>query len=215
MTASNNAPLLAEPYKSRLDALMGGGGRKMLGIVGPPGCGKSTLAQALLEVVGSPAVVVPMDGYHLANVELARLGRAARKGAEDTFDSAGYVALLRRLKARHADEIVYAPQFRRDIDEPVANAIAVFPETSLVITEGNYLLLSHGHWAAIRSLLDEIWYVEVDPVIRRARLVKRHMHFGRSLAAATDWVTVTDEPNAVRIEASKSRADVLFEWEKE
>ena len=206
---------IAETYKDRLNALRNGGGRKILGIVGPPGCGKSTLAAALLELLGDDAVAVPMDGYHLANVELARLGRAGRKGAEDTFDSAGYVSLLRRLKEQQANEIVYAPEFRREIEEPIANAIPVFPETQLVITEGNYLLLDHGHWAGVSELLDEIWYVDIDHSVRRERLVKRHMHFGRSQNAAEDWVANTDEPNAVRIEATKHRADVLFNWEGE
>ena len=206
---------IAETYKDRLNALRNGGGRKILGIVGPPGCGKSTLAAALLDLLGDDAVAVPMDGYHLANVELARLGRAGRKGAEDTFDSAGYVSLLRRLKGQQTNEIVYAPEFRREIEEPIANAIPVFPETQLVITEGNYLLLDHGHWAGISELLDEIWYVDIDHSVRRERLVRRHMHFGRSQSAAEDWVANTDEPNAVRIEATKHRADVLFNWEGE
>ena len=206
---------IAETYKDRINALRNGGGRKILGIVGPPGCGKSTLAAALLELLGDDAVAVPMDGYHLANVELARPGRAGRKGAEDTFDSAGYVSLLRRLKEQQANEIVYAPEFRREIEEPIANAIPVFPDTQLVITEGNYLLLDHGHWAGVSELLDEIWYVDIDHSVRRERLVKRHMHFGRSQSAAEDWVANTDEPNAVRIEATKHRADVLFNWEGE
>lgn len=214
MSAAKGATI-AETYKARLNALKNGGGRKILGIVGPPGCGKSTLAAALLEFLGDDAVAVPMDGYHLANVELARLGRAGRKGAEDTFDSAGYVSLLRRLKNQQANEIVYAPEFRREIEEPIANAIPVFPKTQLVITEGNYLLLDHGHWAGVSDLLDEIWYVDIDHSVRRERLVKRHMHFGRSQSAAEDWVANTDEPNAVRIEATKHRADVLFNWEGE
>ena len=214
MSAAKSATI-AETYKDRINALKNGGGRKILGIVGPPGCGKSTLAAALLELLGDDAVAVPMDGYHLANVELARLGRAGRKGAEDTFDSAGYVSLLRRLKEQQANEIVYAPEFRREIEEPIANAIPVFPETQLVITEGNYLLLDHGHWASVSDLLDEIWYVDIDHSVRRERLVKRHLHFGRSQSAAEDWVANTDEPNAVRIEATKHRADVLFNWEGE
>ena len=135
-------PIIREHYRARLDALLQEGRRKILGLVGPPGCGKSTIAAALLELLGERAVAVPMDGYHLANVELARLGRAQRKGAEDTFDSAGYVSLLRRLRTQSADEVVYAPEFRREIEEPIANAIPVFPQTPLVVTEGNLLLES-------------------------------------------------------------------------
>lgn len=213
--SSAKETMIAETYKDRLNALRKGGGRKILGIVGPPGCGKSTLAAILIEWLGDAAVVVPMDGYHLANVELARLGRSRRKGAEDTFDSAGYVALLRRLKNQKSNEIVYAPEFRREIEEPIANAIPVFPETALIITEGNYLLLDHGHWVGVSELLDEIWYVDVDHAVRHDRLVKRHMHFGRSQSEAEDWISTIDEPNAVRIEATKHRADVLFSWEGE
>jgi len=204
---------LPQKYKDRIDGLLADGGRKMLGIVGPPGCGKSTLVEVILDHLGNRGVNVPMDGYHLANIELARLGRAARKGAEDTFDSAGYVALLRRLRCQSADEIVYAPEFRREIEEPIANAIPIHPDTPLVITEGNYLLLERGHWAKVRELLDEIWYVDVDHDLRRERLEGRHMRFGRSPEAARDWVRDTDEPNAVLIESTKARADLLFRWE--
>ena len=211
--SSANDVTIAKVYQDRIDALMHGGGRRILGLVGSPGCGKSTLAAALLRMLGSDAVAVPMDGYHLANVELARLGRAGRKGAEDTFDSAGYVALLRRLRDQPAGEIVYAPEFRREIEEPIANAIPVFPETRLVITEGNYLLLDHGHWAGVRELLDEVWYVDVDRAVRQERLIKRHMLFGRSRREAEEWVANTDEPNAVRIEATKGRADFVFDWD--
>jgi len=127
--------------RARLEALLADGRRKLLGLVGAPGSGKSTVAQALLDALPGRAQVVPMDGFHLANAELRRLGRAGRKGAPDTFDSAGYVALLRRLRTQPAGETVYAPEFRRDIEEPVAGAIGVRPDTPLVITEGNYLLL--------------------------------------------------------------------------
>lgn len=200
-------------YQDRLNTLLASGQRKILGIVGPPGCGKSTLAQAVGEKCGERAVVVPMDGFHLANVELTRLGRAGRKGAEDTFDSAGYVALLRRLREQPRDEIIYAPEFRREIEEPIANAIAIEPGQTLVITEGNYLLLEHGHWAKVRALLDEVWYVVVDPALRLKRLIERHERFGRSPQAARDWVATTDEPNARLIEATQSRADVLLDWD--
>ena len=191
---------------SRINALMAGGQRRLLGLVGAPGSGKSTLAQALLQALPGRAQIVPMDGFHLANIELRRLGRADRKGAPDTFDSAGYVALLRRLREQREDEIVYAPEFRREIEEPIAGAIPVLPETRLVITEGNYLLLDDGPWAGAASLLDEVWYVDVDDASRLERLVRRHEQFGRTRAAALAWVQQTDEPNARRIAATRGRA---------
>jgi len=192
--------------RARLEALLAGGGRKLLGLVGAPGSGKSTVAQALLDALPGRAQVVPMDGFHLANAELGRLGRAGRTGAPDTFDSAGYVALLRRLRNQPAGEVVYAPEFRREIEEPVAGAIAVRPETPLVITEGNYLLLEEGPWAGVAPLLDEVWYVEVDDGLRIERLLRRHQQFGRSPEAARAWVAQTDEPNAARIAATRARA---------
>lgn len=191
---------------ARIDALLAGGQRRLLGLVGAPGSGKSTLAQALLQALPGRAQVVPMDGFHLANIELRRLGRADRKGAPDTFDGAGYVALLRRLREQREGEIVYAPEFRREIEEPIAGAIAVLPETRLVITEGNYLLLDDGPWAGAASLLDEVWYVDVDDALRHERLVRRHEQFGRSRAEALAWVAQTDEPNARRIAATRGRA---------
>lgn len=200
-------------YLARIDALLASGQRKLLGIVGPPGSGKSTLAQEIQRLYPEQSIVVPMDGYHLANSELARLGKAARKGAEDTFDSAGFAAIILRLKTQPSDETIYAPEFRREIEEPIANAIPIQPQNQLIIVEGNYLLLNTGHWAKLHSLLDETWYVDVDHALRESRLIKRHMQFGRSEAAAIEWAHNTDGPNAKLIEASKDRADVLFSWE--
>jgi pantothenate kinase len=151
-----------------------------------------------------------MDGFHLANSELERLDRRGRKGAEDTFDSAGYVALLKRLRDQRAGEIVYAPEFRREADESIGSAIPVFPEQPLVVTEGNYLLLDSGHWSGVHPLLDDVWYVDIDPEVRRTRLVARHMRFGRSERDARDWAALTDEPNAVLIAAKRARADLVL-----
>ncbi|OZG71571.1 nucleoside/nucleotide kinase family protein [Hahella sp. CCB-MM4] len=201
--------MIAKEYQDRIAEMLAGGQRKLLGIVGPPGSGKSTISQAILELAGALAVVVPMDGFHLANAELVRLGRASRKGAEDTFDSAGFVALLQRIRCQKSSEIIYAPEFRREIEEPIANAIPIVSDKRLVIVEGNYLLLESGPWRDVRGLLDEVWYVEVDHEVRRGRLIQRHMQFGRSEDEAKAWVASTDEPNAVLIESTKSRADVL------
>ncbi len=209
-----DSPLPDLPASARIRAneLIQRSGRALLGLVGPPGSGKSTLAAALQAEFASVAQVVPMDGFHLANVELERLGRRARKGAPDTFDAAGYVALLRRLLVQADDEIVYAPEFRREIEEPIANAIPVHARTQLVITEGNYLLLDEGSWARVRELLDEIWYVDVDDEVRLHRLTRRHEQFGRSAEEAAAWVAGTDEPNARLIEASRARASFVFKW---
>lgn len=171
------------------------------------------MALTLQQAFANVSQVVPMDGYHLANVELQRLGRTDRKGAPDTFDSAGYAAMLRRLRAQQHGEIVYAPEFRREIEEPVAGAIAVAPQTRLVITEGNYLLLDSGHWAGVAGLLDEVWYVDVDDGLRTSRLTRRHEEYGRSREDALAWVSRTDEPNARLIETTKPRAHRLFRWD--
>jgi pantothenate kinase len=213
-SAASPASLPAVPASclDHLRGLLAGGQRRVIGLVGAPGAGKSTLAQALHLALPEISQVVPMDGFHLANVELARLGRAGRKGAPDTFDSAGYVSLLRRLRDQAADEIVYAPEFRREIEEPIANAIPVHPQTRLVITEGNYLLLDSGHWAKVEGLLDEVWYVDVDNGLRNDRLVERHVQFGRARDAALAWVAGTDEPNARLIEATRARAHRVFRW---
>ena len=179
--------------------------RRLIGITGSPGAGKSTYAARLAEHLSPAAIVVPMDGFHLAGRELDRLGRADRKGAPDTFDVDGYVDLLARLRC--TSSTVYAPEFRRDIEEPIAGAIAVEAHHTTVITEGNYLLLEAGGWERVRSLLDECWYVECDEVERVARLVERHVAHGRSPDAARRWVEHTDEPNARLIEATRPRAD--------
>lgn len=183
------------------------GPRRLLGVAGPPGAGKSTLASLMAEALGERAQAVPMDGYHLAQVELERLGRAQRKGAPDTFDAAGYAALLQRLRQQREDETVYAPDFRRAIEEPVAGALPVFARTPLVITEGNYLLLDDDPaWAPVAALLDEVWYLDVPAGLRLERLAARHMQFGRTREQALAWIAQTDEPNARRIEASAHRA---------
>jgi pantothenate kinase len=200
-------PTLPSGCLERALALLASGQRRILGIAAPPGAGKSTLALALQRTLGAQAQVVPMDGYHLANSELQRLGRSQRKGAADTFDAAGYLNLLKRIKAQQADETIYAPEYRREVEEGIAGAIAIAASTALIITEGNYLLMEHGPWGALKSVMDEVWYLDIDSEVRQKRLVERHMRFGRSEQAARDWVHQTDEPNALQIEGTRHRAD--------
>ena len=186
--------------------MLAAGGRVMLGITGAPGAGKSTLAARLAGRSGDVAVAVPMDGFHLANSELIRLGRRDSKGAPDTFDAAGYVALLRRLRHPVHGERIYAPAFHREIEEAVAGSIGVSNTVRLVITEGNYLLLD-GAWRDVRPLLDETWFVEGDEMRRREWLLARHIAYGKTPEQAREWIEATDEPNAVLIRACRNKAD--------
>ena len=199
---------LPDLCRQRITDLLASGRRRLLGIAAAPGAGKSTLAQAIATQFGDAVQVVPMDGFHLANSALLRLGRRGRKGAPDTFDAAGYLNLLRRLKAQSADEVVYAPDYRREVEEAIAGAIAIFPATPLIVTEGNYLLLEEAPWNQLPGVLDEIWYLDVPEDLRYARLLARHIRFGRSEQQARDWIASTDEPNAVRIASCRHRADL-------
>jgi pantothenate kinase len=213
MSEANLAALPPE-CASRVSKLLARGERCILGIVGPPGAGKSTLSAALLAAFGTAVQLVPMDGFHLANSELNRLGRRSRKGAPDTFDATGYVNLLDRIKSqRPGDEMIYAPEYRREVEEGIAGAIAVQGNTSLIVTEGNYLLLDDLPWNRLREVVDEFWYVDVPDQLRRARLVARHMQFGRSKQQAHDWVATTDEPNALRIAQTRELADLQVAWD--
>ncbi|MFV2121772.1 nucleoside/nucleotide kinase family protein [Streptomyces sp. Act-28] len=185
------------------------GTRRLLGLAGAPGVGKSTLAARLVDRLGGLAVLVPMDGFHLARAELDRLGRTGRKGAPDTFDAAGYVALLVRLRAAEPGVTVYAPAFDRALEEPVAGSVPVPPDVPLVVTEGNYLVHDDPAWAPVRALLDEVWYLEADDGPRTRRLVERHVRYGRGRADAERWVRDSDEANARLIAPGRARADLL------
>ncbi|WFE62205.1 nucleoside/nucleotide kinase family protein [Micromonospora sp. WMMD714] len=194
---------------ARARSLADAGPRQLLGIAGAPGAGKSTLAERVVAAVGPTARLVPMDGFHLAQAELVRLGRADRKGAVDTFDANGYVSLLRRLH-RLEPTAVYAPLFRRDLEEPVAGAVEVPPSVRLVVTEGNYLLLDDPPWDEVRSLLHEAWFLDLDVELRLRRLVARHVAYGRSPEAAQAWAYGSDEANAALVAGTADRADLVI-----
>ncbi len=200
--------LPVEELLARARTLADAGPRQLLGITGAPGVGKSTLAAQVVAALGPVARLVPMDGFHLAQAELHRLGRAARKGAVDTFDANGYVSLLRRLKRKEPTS-VWAPEFRRDLEEPIAGAIEVPPEVRLVVTEGNYLLVPQWPWDEVRSLLHEAWFLDLDAELRHRRLVDRHVAYGRSTEEAQAWALGSDEVNAALVTGTADRADLV------
>jgi pantothenate kinase len=184
--------------------------RVVIGIAGAPGSGKTTLATALVAGLGGFPIAahVPMDGFHLADVELARLARADRKGAPDTFDPAGYAALLHRIGA---GEPVWAPSFERTLEQPIAQSIAVVAETRVVVSEGNYLLLPDAPWPAVRAEFDEVWFCREDNDERVRRLIDRHVQFGKAPHEAREWVLRSDERNAALVAASADNADLVID----
>jgi len=187
------------------------GSRAILGIAGSPGAGKSTLVDLLVTRIRAAegddwVAYVPMDGFHLADAQLDRIGARGRKGAPDTFDVAGYAHLLERVK-REVDEPVYVPGFDRTLEQPVAAALVVLPSARLVITEGNYLLLDDPDWARARHAMDAVWFVTSDESKRIARLIARHIEFGKTPDEARAWVETTDQRNAELVAGTAGKAD--------
>ena len=184
--------------------------RTFLGVTGAPGAGKSTLAEALVAALGDDAVLVGMDGFHLRDDELARLGRFERKGAIDTFDVAGFAHLLQRLRDR-TDAVVYVPVFDRGLEESIGSAVPVPARVPLVVTEGSYLLADGDDWAAVRGMLDECWYVDPGEDVRLERLVARHERFGRSPEEAWARSTGSDGRNAELVRSTRPRATMIVQ----
>ena len=190
--------------------------RLLLGIVGYPGAGKSTLAEALVRQVNlrstrESAVVVPMDGYHYSNEKLTDMGLLPLKGIPSTFDAASFVALLKEIRANRSS--VFAPRFDRSIEASIENAIEVKPEDRLIVVEGNYLLLNEEPWLRIREILDEVWFIDTTFDVINPRLIARHRDGGKDLDAARKKVDSTDMPNARIIENTKKFADRLVSFE--
>lgn len=184
-------------------------GRVIIGIAGKPGAGKSTLVEFLARnYPNDDCAVVPMDGFHLSNLVLKSLSRDGRKGAPDTFDTQGFISLLRRI--RDEKEVsIYFPIFDRSIEESISAQGVIKPQTRLIITEGNYLLLDSFGWADVKPLLDESWFLEIDDHIRLERLIARHESFGKDSEAARTWAQGSDERNAEKVFSTRLAADVI------
>ncbi|MEU3020460.1 nucleoside/nucleotide kinase family protein [Nocardiopsis sp. NPDC007018] len=187
----------------------GGRARVILGLTGAPAAGKSTLARYLVHAVDEragkgTAGYLPMDGFHLSNAQLDRLGRRNRKGAPDTFDAHGYLAMARRLLAE-TDTPVYVPDYDRRLHEPIAAQHVIEPGTRLIVTEGNYLASDEPPWDGARGLFAQLWYVETEDRVRERRLRRRQMAGGANADDARDWVERSDRPNGELVKGMRER----------
>jgi pantothenate kinase len=193
----------------------------VIGVVGAPGAGKTTLVESLISGLNNAIpdpehqhyAHVPMDGFHLSDQELTRLGLLDRKGAPETFDVHGYAATLHRLRSPRT-AVVYAPGFERTIEQPIAGVIPVYPSATTILTEGNYLLLDRPEWQQVRDQCTEIWYCEQQNELRIERLIQRHIQFGKTPAEAESWVHTVDEKNAQLIQSARANADLVVTLEE-
>jgi pantothenate kinase len=207
--------LLLDRVALLADAAAQDGRRRVLGVAGPPGAGKTTLVEALLTASASDRRLagrlahVPMDGFHLANAALEELGRRDRKGAPDTFDTCSYAAVLAAVRDSPR-RVVTAPAFDHAVGEPAVDVLAVPVAADVVVTEGNYLLLDEPEWQPVRATLDEVWFCALADDVRRARLVERHVESGREPDDAKAWVERSDEANARLVTATAAGADLVL-----
>lgn len=190
--------------------LQGPNPRSIIGIVGKPGAGKSTVVSEIEKRFDSSQVsVIPMDGYHLSNEELISLDRRDRKGAPDTFDTQAFIELLSIVK-NNAESEQRFPVFHREIEASIENEGSVPSGVKVIVVEGNYLFSEEHNWQGVFPLLDHTWFIEIDDEVRIERLIARHIRFGKTKEDAENWSKGSDEANARFIAKTASKAKNLI-----
>lgn len=199
--------LLFEQIQTLLDSQSA---RSLIGIVGKPGAGKSTVVEEIEKRYKPNEVsIIPMDGFHLSNEELIKLGRRDRKGAPDTFDVEGFISLIKKVKHEPQDNHKF-PIFHREIEASVENEGLVPKESKVVVIEGNYLFSEDHNWSGVFPLLDHTWFIEIDDEVRIERLIARHIRYGKTPEEAENWSRGSDETNARFIELTAHRASNII-----
>jgi pantothenate kinase len=194
-----------------IESALKGNKRVLLGIIGEPGAGKSTLVEEIkAKFPTNELAVLPMDGFHLSNKVLIENGIRHLKGAPQTFDSRGFVALLNRVR-NVVDQNIYIPVFHREIEESIANEGVITPEVKVVIVEGNYLLYPELGWGGVQELLDSSYFINISQEVRLERLIARHEKYGKTPEEAREWSLGSDEANAELIRSTKGRATNIIE----
>ncbi len=189
--------------------------RFIVAIAGPPGAGKSTLADALhgeLTRRGEKAEVLPMDGFHMDNGILQARGLLARKGAPETFDVRGFSDIVAAV--RKADQEVLVPVFDRSREIAIASARAIAPDTRFILAEGNYLLLNEEPWVRLKSSYDLSIFVGPSVEVLEQRLRDRWVGYGLDEAGIQAKLYENDLPNGKRVVENSLGADISIDiWE--
>lgn len=183
--------------------------RFLVALAGPPGAGKSTAAAELVAALGVGARAVPMDGFHYDDAILIARGQRDRKGAPDTFDAAGFLHLLRRLRAE--DEVAI-PLFDRSLELSRGSAEIVGRDDRILVVEGNYLLLQEPPWNSVADLVDLTVWLDVPEAELDRRLVDRWAFYGKTPQQARDWIDSNDMPNIRRVTQGSAQADYVVRW---
>lgn len=173
--------------------------RYLVAVAGPPASGKSTQALQLMTEINTQAAqdvstVVPMDGFHLDNATLEKMGWLSRKGAPQTFDGAGFVRLVKHLARTDQDTAI--PLFDRHLDAVLPAAQRVKAEQRILLLEGNYLLLEDSPWCELHALYDEVIFLNPGMAVLEQRLIGRWLAHGMDEQAARLRAESNDLPNA-------------------